>query len=102
MQLPEDPFVRELLPEFIDSWIDELNTNFPQLFADKNSSELYRMAHTMKGSCYQFGLKELGDVGVELMMLIKNEDWEKVESQCNFVVAKLVEYKEYVSKNLIV
>lgn len=100
MKLPEDPFVLELLPEFIDSWIDELNNNFPNLMKNRESTELYRMAHTMKGSCYQFGLNDLGDIGVELMNLIKEEKWEKVNSQCNFVLSKLVEYKDYVQKNL--
>lgn len=99
MKLPEDPFVLELLPEFIDSWIDELTNNFPNLMKEKNATDLYRMAHTMKGSCYQFGLNELGDIGVELMNLIKKEEWEKVNSQCNFVLNKLVEYKEYVENN---
>lgn len=100
MKLPEDPFVLELLPEFIESWIDELSNNFPNLMREKNATDLYRMAHTMKGSCYQFGLNELGDVGVELMNLIKHEEWDKVNSQCNFVLGKLVEYKEYVENNL--
>lgn len=99
MKLPEDPFVLELLPEFIDSWIDELTNNFPNLMKEKNATDLYRMAHTMKGSCYQFSLNELGDIGVELMNLIKLEEWEKVNSQCNFVLSKLVEYKEYVENN---
>jgi len=100
MIIPEDPFVRELLPEFIDSWIDELTNNFPKLFEEKNSTELYRMAHTMKGSCYQFGLSELGDIGTELMLLIKNTEWDKVENQCNYVLSKLVEYKKYLEENL--
>lgn len=100
MQIPEDPFIKELLPEFIDSWIDELSNNFPVIFKEKNTQELYRMAHTMKGSCYQFGLNDLGDVGVELMLLIKSEEWDKVETHCNDVLTKLVSYKEYVNKFL--
>ncbi len=99
MKLPEDPFILELLPEFIDSWIDELTNNFPNLMLDRNATDLYRMAHTMKGSCYQFCLNDLGDIGVELMNLIKNEEWEKVDSQCNYVLGKLVEYKEFVENN---
>ncbi len=100
MKLPEDPFILELLPEFIDSWIDELSNNFPKLMKDKNDTDLYRMAHTMKGSCYQFGLNELGDIGVELMKLIKNQEWEKVDSQCNYVLSEFVKYKEFVKSNI--
>ena len=99
MKLPEDPFVLELLPEFIDSWVDELKNNFPNLMKERNATDLYRMAHTMKGSCYLFGLNDLGDIGVELMNLVKNEEWEKVDSQCNYVLGKLVEYKEFVENN---
>jgi len=100
MKLPEDPFVLELLPEFIDSWVDELTINFPKLMQESNATDLYRMAHTMKGSCYQFGLNELGDIGVELMNLVKNEEWEKVNSQCNYVLSQLVKYKEYVENHI--
>lgn len=102
MVFPDDPFIRELIPEFVDSWLEELNNNFPALFAEKQKDDLYRMAHTMKGSCYQFGLNELGDVGVQLMNYVKHEEWEKVENQCNLVRDKFVEIKEYLSNNSIV
>ncbi|HRP01157.1 MAG TPA: Hpt domain-containing protein [Candidatus Kapabacteria bacterium] len=99
MKLPEDPFILELLPEFIDSWLDELTNKFPDLMKTRNDTELYRMAHTMKGSCYQFGLNEIGDIGVELMNMIKNKEWDNVESKCNYVLSEFVKYHEYLQKN---
>jgi len=81
MKLPDDPFVRELLPEFVEDWIIQIDNDYPKLFEEKNKEDLYRMAHTMKGSCYQFGINELGDLGVELMNDIKDENWDVVNQK---------------------
>jgi len=77
LKIPEDPFIRELLPEFVDSWISDLDEQYPRYMAEKNDKDLYRLAHTLKGSCYQFGLDDIAVLGVELMGVVKSEDWEK-------------------------
>ncbi len=74
MNIPDDPFIQELLPEFVDTWLNDLQ-QMPQLIEEKNTDDLYRMAHTLKGSCYQFGLNEIGDLGVSLMSLAKDGKW---------------------------
>ena len=51
MKIPDDPFIVELLPEFIDTWIDDLNNLYPSVLESKNTDELYRIGHTIKGSC---------------------------------------------------
>ena len=76
MKIPDDPFVQELLPEFIDTWMDDLQDKLPVYLETKNSTELYRLAHTLKGSCLQFGLDEIAEVGIELMGYAKNEEWD--------------------------
>jgi len=78
MQLPEDPFIRELLPEFIDDWINQLNENFDQYVADSNFNEMYRLGHTLKGSCLQFGLDDMAVIGVEMMAECKEMKMEDI------------------------
>jgi len=80
LNIPNDPFIRELLAEFVDSWIEDLDTKFLQLIDENNSADFYRLAHTLKGSCFQFGLDELGNMGIELMALSKNNEWDKCKT----------------------
>ncbi len=85
MNIPDDPFIQELLPEFVDTWLSDLE-QMPTLIEEKNTDDLYRMAHTLKGSCYQFGLNEIGDMGVALMGLAKEGKWaDAIEMQPKLV-----------------
>lgn len=78
MKLPEDPFVRELLPEFVDTWIIDIAEQFQPLLQAKNADDMYRLGHTIKGSCYQFGLDDIAVLGIELMGYCKANDWENI------------------------
>lgn len=77
MKIPDDPFIRELLPEFLDEWINDMQTKFPEILKTRNSDDLYRFGHTLKGSCFQFGLDEVAELGIELMGHAKTGDWAK-------------------------
>jgi hypothetical protein len=77
LKLPEDPFVRELLPEFIDTWINDINLQLEMLVSYRNEEDLYRFGHTLKGSCLQFGLDDIAALGIELMGYAKEQEWEK-------------------------
>lgn len=77
MVLPEDPFIRELLPEFIDTWIDDLENQFGPAIDNRNSQDLYRLGHTLKGSCFQFSLDHIANMGIELMGYAKEENWDQ-------------------------
>ncbi|MES2766059.1 MAG: hypothetical protein V4642_09335 [Bacteroidota bacterium] len=77
MKLPEDPFILELLPEFLDEWIKDMDTKFPEIIQSRNSEDLYRFGHTLKGSCFQFGLDEVAELGITLMGHATAGDWEK-------------------------
>jgi HPt (histidine-containing phosphotransfer) domain-containing protein len=78
MQIPEDPFIRELLPEFIDDWIDQIGQNFDGYVQANNFEDMYRMGHTLKGSCLQFGLDEMAAIGIEIMSLCKDQQMDKI------------------------
>lgn len=96
MKIPDDPFVQELLPEFIDTWMDDLQNNMPKYLESKNSTELYRLAHTLKGSCLQFGLDEIAAKGIELMEYAKNEDWSKANEIANSLLGLFKNAKDFL------
>jgi HPt (histidine-containing phosphotransfer) domain-containing protein len=99
LNLSEDPFVRELLPEFVDTWLDDLNNQFDKLIIEKKADELYRMAHTLKGSCYQFGLNEVGDMGIQLMGYAKELNWEKAVEMKPVLIEHFKKLKHNISVN---
>ena len=83
MKIPEDEFIRELLPEFIDDWLNNINENFDNYYNDKDAHEMYRLAHTLKGSCFQFSLDDIAETGISLMELAKNEKWNEIPEYKN-------------------
>lgn len=94
VKIPDDPFVRELLPEFVDTWLEDVKTQFGPLLKDKNSNDMYRFGHTLKGSCFQFGLDDIAALGIELMGYAKEGEWDKAAT----LEDKLIEYFTYVKK----
>lgn len=102
MNLPEDPFVRELLPEFVDTWLQDIDEQFPILIAEKNSDNLYRFGHTLKGSCFQFGLEEIAQLGIELMGLSKNQQWDLSIQIVGQIRDKFVQLHQFLVENPLV
>jgi len=98
VKLPDDPFVRELLPEFIESWLEDID-NYKEYEEKQQVDELYRMAHTLKGSCYQFGLSDLGDMGIELMGYAKIPDWGKSRQLQLIIKNRFIEINNYLNKH---
>jgi chemotaxis protein histidine kinase CheA len=99
MQLPNDPFVLELLPEFIEDWLTKLDTEYIEYRTNKDLESMYRLAHTMKGSSYQFGFAELGDIGIDMMAQVKSNDWEGLEQNKEKFRTILLEIQDYLSQN---
>ena len=101
MKLPEDPFVLELLPEFVDTWIIDLDTQFSAAYKEKNADELYRIGHTLKGSCFQFGLDEIAKLGIELMGYAKSVDWNSSVTLVKKINGVFADVKDFLDKNPI-
>lgn len=78
MKIPDDPFVLELLPEFIDTWVGDIENQLDDFVQTENWDDLYRLAHTLKGSCFQFGLDEIAELGIKIMGFAKEHDGENV------------------------
>jgi HPt (histidine-containing phosphotransfer) domain-containing protein len=83
MTLPEDSIVLELLPEFVLDWMKQLDTEFNEIIDKKDEQRLYRLGHTLKGSCLQFGLEEPAKLGVTLTEFSKNHAWEEARALYN-------------------
>ncbi len=99
MNITLDEILKELLPEFIDDWEKELDEKYDKLISEKNEKDMYRLAHTLKGSGYQFGLNELGDMGVELMEVCKKNDWKAVEEMGIQIKNSFADIKLYIQEN---
>ncbi|MCS6808572.1 MAG: Hpt domain-containing protein [Bacteroidota bacterium] len=76
MTLPEDPIVLELLPEFILDWLQQIEAEFHDILEAQDEQRLYRLGHTLKGSCLQFGLETAAQLGITLMEHSKSQNWE--------------------------
>lgn len=100
MKLPEDPFILELLPEFLESWINDMNSTFSELIDTKNDTDLYRLAHTLKGSCFQFGLDDIAKLGVELQTIAKDKDFEKAASYKEPLLQKFNAMLKFLEENV--
>ena len=99
MNLPDDPFIIELLPEFVDAWLNDFGDQFKTLIESKNSGDLFRLGHTLKGSCAQFGLEEIAEMGVELMESSESNNWEKAAETEERIKQAFANVKQYIEEN---
>ena len=99
LKIPEDPFVKELLPEFVEQWINDISNQFDGLIETENEDDLYRMAHTLKGSCFQFGLDELAEIGIELMTHSREHNWEKAKEVKDRLLQGFKDTKEFMDNS---
>jgi len=98
MTLPDDPFIIELLPEFLDTWINDVAYEFPKIIQRHDKDEVYRFGHTLKGSCFQFGLPETAELGVELMDYAKAGDWSNIELMQPRILKSFVDSKRQIDE----
>ena len=101
MNLPQDDFILELLPEFVETWINDIEQQFDKFFEAKDKDEMYRLAHTIKGSCYQFSLDEIGDMGVELLEKVKAEQWDLILPYKDSLLKKFKDAQQFLIDNNI-
>ncbi|MCX7879272.1 MAG: Hpt domain-containing protein [Ignavibacteria bacterium] len=99
MKLSDDPFVRELLPEFVENWLTDIQSQFKNFIREENSEDLYRFAHTLKGSCFQFGLDHIAHLGIELMGYAKSREWDKASEMEEKIKNAFLEVKNFLESN---
>ena len=97
MHLPKDPVIRELLPEFIEDWLQQLDTQFATTLADHNGKELYRLGHTLKGSCFQFELNHIAEKGITLMAKANDEQWDDAAQLIGSIKTDFEEARDFLA-----
>jgi HPt (histidine-containing phosphotransfer) domain-containing protein len=100
MTLPTDEIILELLPEFIEDWLRQLESDFHPILERKNELELYRLGHTLKGSCLQFGLEEPAQLGIKLMALSKEHKWDEAQALYEPIHTMFVEARAVLKAKL--
>ena len=101
MNIPDDPFIRELLTEFVDTWIQDISDQYHLYIKEKNGAELYRIAHTIKGSCYQFGLTEIAEMGINMMGFAKENDFESADPMEKKLIDSFSNVKKFIAEENI-
>lgn len=99
MKLPEDEFILELLPEFVETWITDIEEKFDVYFDAKDDKEMYRLAHTLKGSCFQFSLDEIAETGVALLEETKAQNWESIKPYKEKLLKMFIDVDKYLKEN---
>ncbi len=96
--MPDDPILLELMPELIETWVDDINQKFDLYYESRDTKEMYRLAHTIKGSCSQFALDEISQVGIEMLQKVKNSDWDSIYPYKKKLLDKFEEVRVILEK----
>ncbi len=76
--VPEDPIIREMMADFVESWRRDIRDKLPQLESERKQDELYRFGHTLRGSGRQFGLLRMSDIGLHIQECARAEQWDQL------------------------
>jgi len=71
-----DPKIKTLLPHFLKNKRNEAEKLFKTLHSG-DMAELQSQSHTVKGACWMYGFKELGDMCLDLERAAKDTDLDK-------------------------
>lgn len=74
-----DPDLEELIPIFIDNRKEELQ-ELKKFFREKNTEEMKKIGHSMKGCGSIYGFHAISFIGEELEEEAKNNNLEKIEN----------------------
>lgn len=99
MKFTGDDLLKTLIPEFVELWIEDIDTEGKEILSAKKPDDLFRFGHTVKGSCLQFGFNDLADIGVRIMKAAKETDWASASSLISELRTKFIEIQDYLKKN---
>lgn len=99
LKLPEDEIIREMLPEFVESWVRDFTHKYDDLCRNCDEGELYRFGHTLKGSGRQFGMYEIAEFGITIMNHARNQEFEEAAELKKVLLEKLSEVKRFCEDN---
>ena len=91
MKISSNSIIQKLLPEFIESGINDFAIIVPDLIIKKDKSELYRYAHSWKGAAAQYEFPELSDKCKALLSAATSEDWSKADTLTTSILTDILE-----------
>lgn len=98
-QGPQDPILQELLPEFLDSWLNDLTTTWVGIRERADVQELYRFGHTIKGSFIQFGFRDLSAAGREIMEDANAGAWNDADARVMALLSVVHTMRNHLSSS---
>lgn len=98
-QGPQDPILQELLPEFLDSWTNDLTTTWAGIRDRADAQELYRFGHTIKGSFIQFGFRDLAAAGREIMEDANAGAWNDADARVRALLSVVNTMRNHLSSS---
>lgn len=94
MRISENKIIQQLLPDFIESGIDDFTTVITKIIENKSKNELYRLAHSWKGSAAQYEFPEIAEKCKELIQCSETENWSQSALLGNEILGMILEIKE--------
>ena len=97
-ELPTDPILQDLIPEFIEQWMTDLTVNWAGVKDRGDQEEFRRFGHTIKGSFLQFGFRDISAVGREIMNDSEGLDWDEADARILGIIDALKVLKKRTNK----
>lgn len=88
-ELPTDPILLDLIPEFVSQWMRDFTVTWPEIKGRGDTEEFKRFGHTIKGSFLQFGFRDLSAVGKQIMTDAEDSDWDEAEARIKGLITAL-------------
>lgn len=96
IQLPEDPIILEMLPDYILSWEKDFQTRYEGIIALSDISELKRFGHTLKGSSRQFGMRHIAEYGTTIQQYAETHNFQSALLLKEIILQELSRVKHYL------
>lgn len=99
MQLPDDPIMVEMLPDYVLSWQHDISTKYSEIVSSKNEEELFRFGHTLKGSSRQFCVPQMAEYGATIQQLARAREWDSAQALLEPMLTTIEGVKHYLVSN---
>jgi HPt (histidine-containing phosphotransfer) domain-containing protein len=98
MKFSTNKIIQELLPEFIKSGLYDFDVRIEDIIRNKNTMELFRLAHSWKGAAAQYEFPDLAQKCTDLIELSQQVDWNKVSVLSKDIYDYIKEMEEHFDK----
>ncbi len=96
MVIPEDPILRDMLADFVESWKRDVSHKLTDIVTKKDDVELFRFGHTLRGSGRQFGMLGMSDYGALLQDFAREQQWDSASNLIPVLQSELHTIQQYL------